>query len=70
MDIKLKKGMVQIIGVGSVFDPVAAFKFSTRGAKFILPDVNMAGFEETMKLLGFVLNFMMDEQLGNGGYGK
>lgn len=52
MDITFDNKVVQITGAGSGFGRTAALEFSKAGAKLVLSDVNQAGLEETMTLLG------------------
>lgn len=52
MDIKFEDKVVQITGAGSGFGRTAALEFSKAGAKLVLSDVNVAGLDETMSLLG------------------
>ncbi|VAV91280.1 3-oxoacyl-[acyl-carrier protein] reductase [hydrothermal vent metagenome] len=52
MDIHFKDKIVQITGAGSGFGRTAAVEFAGAGAKLVLSDVNRAGLDETMNLLG------------------
>ncbi len=52
MDIHFKDKIVQITGAGSGFGRTAAVEFARAGANLVLSDVNRAGLDETMSLLG------------------
>ena len=52
MEITFENKVVQITGAGSGFGRTAAIEFYRAGAKLVLSDVNQAGLEETITLLG------------------